>query len=64
MPLQEVLDLTSGDAIILERAVNAPVSVLAGRRIVAQGELVAVRGFYGVRLSKLAELTKRLPDSQ
>lgn len=64
MPVQEVLDLTSGDAIILERAVHAPVSVLAGRRIVAQGELVAVRGFYGVRLTKLAELSKRLPESQ
>jgi flagellar motor switch/type III secretory pathway protein FliN len=64
MRLQEILGLTSGDAIVLERAVNAPVSVLAGRRIVAQGELVAVKGFYGVRLAALAELSKRLPGAR
>ena len=64
MTLQEILELTSGDAIVLERPVNAPVSVLAGRRIVAQGELVAVKGFYGVRLATLAELSKRLQGSR
>jgi flagellar motor switch/type III secretory pathway protein FliN len=64
MPLQQILDLTSGDAIVLERTVNAQVSVLAGRRVVAHGGLIAVKGFYGVRLARLSELSKRLEESQ
>ncbi len=64
MLLHQILDLTSGDAIVLERTINAPVSVMAGKRIVAQGSLIAVKGCYGVRLTKLAELSRRLAESK
>lgn len=62
MLLQQILELTSGDAIVLERPLNGPVSIVIARRIVGQGELISVKGAYGVRLQKLAELTKRLPE--
>ncbi|QHN03886.1 hypothetical protein FTO74_11260 [Granulicella sp. WH15] len=64
MLLHQIMDLTAGDAIVLERAVHAPVNILVGRRIVAFGELISVRGYYGVKLTKLAEPARRLRESQ
>jgi len=62
MLLPQILELTSGDAIVLERPLNGPVSVVIARRVVGQGELISVKGLYGIRLQKLAELSKRLPE--
>jgi flagellar motor switch protein FliN len=51
MVLREVLALSAGVVVELDRAVNAPVDLLLDGRIIAQGEVVVVDGKYGLRIT-------------
>ena len=53
LALQDVLRLTTGSIIELNRSVGDPVDVVVNDRVVARGEVVVVNGSYGVRVQEL-----------
>ena len=53
LSLQDVLRLTTGSIIELNRSVGDPVDVVVNERVVARGEVVVVNGNYGVRVQQL-----------
>jgi flagellar motor switch protein FliN len=55
LPLRDVLDLTSGSVIELDRDVDDPVELLLDGRVIARGEAVIVDGNYGLRITEITE---------
>ncbi|HEX3819445.1 MAG TPA: FliM/FliN family flagellar motor switch protein [Candidatus Sulfotelmatobacter sp.] len=52
--LREVVELTPGSVIELDREVQDPVDVLLDGRIIARGEVVVLDGHYGFRVTEVA----------
>src|SRR5271165_3092527 len=55
LPLREILDLTSGSVIELDREVQEPADLLLGDKLIARGEVVIVDGNYGIRITEVAD---------
>lgn len=55
MTLREVLDLTSGSVIELDRQVDEPVELLLEGKVIARGEAVVVDGNYGLRVTEVPQ---------
>lgn len=55
MPLREVLELTSGSVIELDRQVDEPVELLLDGKVIARGEAVIVDGNYGLRVTEVPQ---------
>jgi flagellar motor switch protein FliN/FliY len=53
LPLREVLELTSGSVIGLDRQVDEPVELLLDGKVIARGEAVIVDGNYGLRITEV-----------
>ncbi len=62
VPLKTILSIKVGEVIALDRPLSAPVQIIAGGRAVAAGELVAVNGFYAVRIKEVSVLERHLPS--
>ncbi len=62
LSLREVLDLTSGSLVELDRQVEEPVDLMLDGRIIARGEVVIVDGNYGMRVTEIPPLTSSLFD--
>jgi flagellar motor switch protein FliN len=60
LPLKEVLALSPGDVIELDRHVSDPVDLVVGDRIVARGEVVVVSGNFALLITEVAEPQLRL----
>ena len=60
IPLKEVLKLTAGSIIELNRTVEEPVEVIVNNCVVARGEVVVVEGNYGVRIQQIMSRQERL----
>lgn len=60
LPLKDVLKLTTGSIVELNRAVNDQVEVLVNQCLIARGEVVVVEGNYGVRIMEIASRHERL----
>jgi flagellar motor switch protein FliN/FliY len=60
LPLRDVLKLTTGSIVELNRTATDPVDVLVNQRLIARGEVVVVEGNYGVRIQKIASRHDRL----
>ena len=60
LPLKDVLKLTKGSIVELNRGVNEPVEILINHCLVARGEVVVVEGNYGVRIQQIASRLDRL----
>jgi flagellar motor switch protein FliN/FliY len=60
LPMRDVLKLTTGSIVELDRDVNEPVEVLVNRCLIARGEVVVVEGNYGVRIQQIASRQDRL----
>ncbi len=60
LTVKDVLKLTTGSIVELNRGVNDPVEVLVNRCLIAHGEVVVVEGNYGVRIQKIASRQDRL----
>jgi flagellar motor switch protein FliN/FliY len=58
--MKDVLKLTTGSIIELDRDVNEPVEVLVNHCLIARGEVVVVDGNYGVRIQQIANRHERL----
>jgi flagellar motor switch protein FliN/FliY len=53
LALREVLELTSGSVVELDRQVDEPVELILDGRVVARGEAVIIDGNYGMRVTQL-----------
>ncbi len=54
LPLAEVLRLTTGSVVELEKLVGQPLEVYANDRLIAEGEAVVIDDQFGVRITSLA----------
>jgi flagellar motor switch protein FliN/FliY len=54
--LREVLDLSPGAVLELDRKVQEPVDLLLDGRLVARGEVVVIDGSYGLRVTDVSPL--------
>ena len=48
LPMREVLQLSSGSVVQLEKLADAPVDVLVNEKLVARGEVVVVDNRFGI----------------
>lgn len=55
LPLREVLELTSGSVIELDKMVDEPVEMLLDGKVVARGEAVIVDGNYGLHITEIPQ---------
>jgi flagellar motor switch protein FliN/FliY len=60
LPMKDVLKLTTGSIVELNRGVNEPVEVLVNHCLIARGEVVVVEGNYGIRIQEIASRQDRL----
>ncbi len=59
LPLADVLKLTTGSVVELEKLVGEPLSVYANGRLIAEGEAVVIDEQFGVRITSLASKSRR-----
>jgi len=60
LPLKDVVKLTTGSIVELDRGVNEQVEILINHHLIARGEVVVVEGNYGVRILEIASPQERL----
>ncbi|HEY3839544.1 MAG TPA: flagellar motor switch protein FliN, partial [Bryobacteraceae bacterium] len=59
MMVKEVLKLTTGSIVELNRSVTEPVDIIVNNCIIARGEVVVVAGNYGVRVKEIVSREQR-----
>jgi flagellar motor switch protein FliN len=60
LPIQDILKITPGSLIELERNVGEYVDLTVHGTVVARGEIVSVQGNYGVRIKQVISREERL----
>jgi flagellar motor switch protein FliN len=55
LTLREVMELTSGSVIELDRQVDEPVELLLDGKVIAKGEAVVIDGNYGLRVTEVPQ---------
>ena len=60
LPMRDVLKLTTGSIVELNRGITDPVEVLINHCLIARGEVVVVDGNYGVRIQEIVSRQDRL----
>lgn len=55
LTLREILDLTSGSVVELDRQVDEPVELVLDGRVIARGEAVIIDGNYGMRITEILQ---------
>jgi flagellar motor switch protein FliN/FliY len=60
LPLKDVVKLSAGSIIELNRSVTEPVEVIVNNCVIARGEVVVVEGNYGVRITEIISRQERL----
>ncbi len=60
LPMIDVLKLTTGSIVELNRGVNEPVEVMVNDCLIARAEVVVVDGNYGVRILEIASRNDRI----
>lgn len=58
--LKDVIKLTSGSIVELNRSVTEPVEVIVNNCVIARGEVVVIDGYYGVRIHQIISRQDRL----
>src|SRR5579871_297155 len=60
LPMKDVLKLTTGSIVELNRGVSEQVEVLVNQCLIARGEVVVIDGNYGVRIQEIASRQDRI----
>ena len=60
LPIRDVLKITAGSLIELDHRVGESVDVLVHGKVVARGEVVSVKGNYGVRILEIIDRRDRM----
>jgi flagellar motor switch protein FliN/FliY len=53
VPLREILKLSTGSVLELNRSLDDAADIVVNNRVVAQGEIVVVEGNYGIRIQRV-----------
>lgn len=53
MPLREVLQLTTGSVVQLDKVADAPVELSVNRKLFARGEVVVVEERFGIKITEI-----------
>lgn len=62
MRMKDLVRLGHGSVVELDEFVGDEVEILVNKRVLAHGEVVAVEGNYGVRITRMAGEAKPLED--
>ena len=60
LPLKDVLKLSTGSIVELNRSVSEPVEVIINNCVIARGEVVVVEGNFGIRIKQVISRQERL----
>jgi flagellar motor switch protein FliN/FliY len=60
LALKDVIKLSTGSIVELNRTISEPVEVIVNNCIIARGEVVVVDGNYGVRIQQIVSRSERL----
>ena len=60
MKIRDLLRLTQGSVVELERIAGEPLDLLVNDTVVAQGEVVLVNDIYGIRLTRVVPASERM----
>jgi flagellar motor switch protein FliN len=60
LPLKDVIKLTTGSIVELNRTIVEPVEVIVNNCVIARGEVVVVEGNFGVRIQQVVSREERL----
>jgi flagellar motor switch protein FliN/FliY len=60
VPLKDVLKLTTGSIVELNRSIVEPVEIIVNNCVIARGEVVVVEGNFGVRVQEVVSRKERL----
>jgi flagellar motor switch protein FliN/FliY len=60
LPLKDVIKLTTGSIVELNRAVSEPVEIIVNNCVIARGQVVVVEGNFGVRIQQVVSRQERL----
>jgi flagellar motor switch protein FliN len=60
LQLKDVMKLSSGSIVELNRGVSEPVEVIVNNCVIARGEVVVIEGNYGVRIDEIISPQERL----
>ena len=60
LPLKDVIKLTTGSIVELNRSIMEPVEVIVNNCVIARGEVVVIEGNYGVRIQQIISRQERL----
>lgn len=60
LPLRDVIKLTTGSIIELNRTISEPVEVIVNNCVIARGEVVVVEGNFGIRIQQVVSRQERL----
>ncbi|MCX7240588.1 MAG: flagellar motor switch protein FliN [Burkholderiales bacterium] len=60
--IKDLMRLTQGSVVELDRLAGEPLDLLVNNTVVAQGEVVLVNERYGVRLTRVVPATERIKN--
>ncbi len=60
IPIKDVLRLTPGSVVELGKYAGEPVEIVVHGAVLAKGEIVSIKGYYGVRVTEIVALSQRL----
>ena len=60
LALKDVIKLTTGSIVELNRSVSEPVEVIVNNCVIARGEVVVVEGNFGIRIKQVISRQERL----
>ena len=60
MLIRDVLELSTGSVIELDRIAGEPVDLLVNGRLVAKGEVVVIEDNFGIRITEIIQPGERL----
>ena len=58
--VKEILELTTGSIIELDKLAGEPVDILVNNRLIAKGEVVVIDENFGVRVTDIISQTDRI----
>jgi flagellar motor switch protein FliN/FliY len=60
--IRDLMRLTQGSVVELDRIAGEPLNLLVNNTVVAQGEVVLVNDRYGIRLTRVVPASERLEN--
>lgn len=55
MPIEDLMNLSRGEIVALEKSTNEPVDIYVSDRLMARGRLIVADGQLGVKLSEIVD---------